>query len=218
MKWPTRKFLLTVIIASLSITAVLGIVSVLWTGLGETGAKILGSAIGVDVASVLMLCCAGPAKSALHRALQVTGIVSACLGMVTGIYLIWRAAPAGGVGEGMTRTAVVLFLLAAASAHASLVLAWRTHSRPMRIVAPATLVCIAGAAELIANYVVFPGFDPGRGYLRALTAVLILDALGTILLLLLHRFGPPRSDTAEAGTTVRHPSPAPSDVNLPAIL
>src|ERR1017187_10292442 len=185
MKWPTRKFLLSVIIASLSITAVLGIIGVLWTGLGETGAKILGSAIGVDVASVLTLCCARPATSALHRAVQVTGILSACLGVVTGLYVIWLAA--SGLGDVMTRTAVVLFLLA--------------------------------AAELIANYVVFPGFDPGReSYLRALMVVLILDALGTILLLLLHRFGPPRSDTAVAGATVHHPSPNPSGVKLPAVL
>ena len=216
MKWPTRKFLLSVIIASLSITAVLAIIGVLWPGLGETGAKILGSAIGVDVASVLTLCCARPAKSALHRAAQVTGILSACLGLVTGLYVIWL--PASGLGDGMTRTAVVLFLLAAASTHASLMLAWRTYNRPMRIVVPATILCIA-AAELIANYVVFPGFDPGgEGYLRALTVVLILDALGTILILLLHRFGPPRSDTAVAGATVHHPSPNPSGVKLPAVL
>jgi hypothetical protein len=215
MKFPTRKFLLNVIIASLSITAVLGIVAVLWAGLGEAGAKILGSAIGVDVASILMLCCTGPAKSLLHRAVQVTGILSACLGVVTGLYVIWLA---GGLSEGMTRTAVVLFLLAAASAHVCVVLAWRTHNRPMRIVAPATILCTAAAAELIANYVVFPGFDPDRGYLRALMAVLILDALGTILILLLHRFGPPRSDAVAAGATVCHPSPDPSDAKLPAVL
>jgi hypothetical protein len=217
MKWPTRKFLLSVIIASLSITAVLGIIGVLWTGLGETGAKILGSAIGVDIASVLTLCCARPATSALHRAVQVTGILSACLGVVTGLYVIWLAA--SGLGDVMTRTAVVLFLLAAAATHASLMLAWRTDNRPMRIVVPATILCIAAATELIANYVVFPGFDPGReGYLRALSVVLILDALGTILILLLHRFGPPRSDTAAAGATVHHPSLNPSDVKLPAVL
>jgi hypothetical protein len=217
MKWPTRKFLLSVIIVSLSITAVLGIIGVLWTGLGETGAKILGSAIGVDVASVLTLCCARPATSALHRAVQVTGILSACLGVVTGLYVIWLAA--SGLGDVMTRTAVVLFLLAAAATHASLMLAWRTDNRPMRIVVPATILCIAAATELIANYVVFPGFDPGReGYLRALSVVLILDALGTILILLLHRFGPPQSDTAAAGATVHHPSLNPSDVKLPAVL
>jgi hypothetical protein len=217
MKWPPRKFLLSVIIASLSITAVLGIIGVLWPGFGETGAKILGSTIGVDVASVLTLCCARPAKSAWHRAVQVTGILSACLGVVTGLYVIWL--PASGLGDGMTRTAVVLFLLAAASTHASLMLAWRTYNRPMRIVVPATILCIAAATELIANYVVFPGFDPGRdGYLRALTVVLILAALGTILILLLHRFGPPRSDAAAAGATVHHPSPNPSDVRLPAVM
>jgi hypothetical protein len=218
MKLPPRKFLLSVIIVSLSITAVLGIVAVIWTGLGETGAKILASAIGVDVASLLTLCCAGPAKSGLHRAVQVTGILSACLGLITGLCVIWLTSAASGPPEDMTRTATVLFLLAAASAHTSLMLAWRTYSRPMRIVVPVTILCTATAAELIANYVMFPGFDPGRGYLRALTAVLILGALGTILILLLHRLTPPRSDTAATGATVRHPSPDPSDVKLPAVL
>jgi hypothetical protein len=148
---------------------------------------------------------------------QVIGILSACLGVVTGLYVIWL--PASGLGDGMTRTAVVLFLLAAASTHASLMLAWRTYNRPMRIVVPATILCIAAATELIANYVVFPGFDPGRdGYLRALMVVLILGGLGTILILLLHRFGPPQSDTAAAGATAHHPSPNPSDVRLPAVM
>src|SRR3982074_234015 len=89
MKLPTRKFLLSFIIASLSITAMLGIIGVLWAGLGETGAKIMGSAIGVDVASFFTLCCARPAKSELHRAVQMAGILSACLGLVAGLYVIW---------------------------------------------------------------------------------------------------------------------------------
>jgi hypothetical protein len=126
---------------------------------------------------------------------------------------------ASGLVEGMTRTTVALFLLAAASTHASLILAWRTSSRPMRIIVPATILCIAAAAELIANYLVFPGFNPGGdGYLRALTVVLILDALGTILILLMHRFGPSRSDAATAGAPVHRPSPNPSDAKLPAAM
>jgi hypothetical protein len=113
---------------------------------------------------------------------------------------------------------VVLFLLASASAHASLILAWRTRARPMRIVAPATILCTAVATELIANYVMFPGFSPDHGYLRAIMAVLILDALGTILILILHRFGPPRSEPAAAEATVNHPPPGPSDAHQPAVL
>jgi hypothetical protein len=207
MKWPTRKFLLSVIIASLSITAVLGIIGVLWAGLGETGAKILGSTIAVDVASVLTLSCTGQAKSAWHRAMQMTGILSACLSLVAGLYVIWLAGPASGLGGGMTRATVALLLLAVASTHASLMLAWPAFSRPMKIVVPTTILCIAVAAELIANYVIIPGFEPDRGYLRAIAVVLILDALGTILILLLHRFGPPRPESAGAGVTVRQPSP-----------
>ena len=59
MKLPTRKFLLRLVIFSLSVTAVLGITGVLASGLGEIGAKILASAILADAASFLALCCSG---------------------------------------------------------------------------------------------------------------------------------------------------------------
>jgi hypothetical protein len=216
MKLLTRKFLLRLIIPLLSITAVLGIISVLWTGLGETGARILGSAIAADLASVLALCCAAPPRSASHRAVQVTGILSACLGLITGIYVIWQNMNSTGLAEDIARAAVALFILAVASAHAALVLSWRPPSRPARAVVAGTLLCIAAAAELIANYVMFPSFDPGSGYARALAVVLILDALGTILILVLHRCGPSRSGAAPAEATTR-PSPNPSDAKLPAV-
>jgi hypothetical protein len=215
MKMPTRRFLLVVIIISLSVTAALGITGVLWAGFGEAGGKMLGSAIVVDVASILTLCCTGLARSAVLRATQVTGTLSACLSAVAGLYAIWLAG-AGGLAEVVTRTAVALLVLAAACAHACLLVAWRPHGRPARIAAAATMACIAAAAELIGNYAVLPGFDPGSGYLRALAAVLILDALGTIVVLILHRLRAPRPGTA-AGATARHPSPGPPDAGLPAV-
>ena len=217
MRLPTRKFLLRLVIFSLSATAVLGIVSVLWSGLGETGTKILGSAIAADAASFLALCCTGRVTSAWQRAVQVTGIVSACLGLVTGTYLIWWGVNAGGLGEGVGRAAAVLFILAAASAHASLVLPLRSHSRLARAVVIGTVICTAAAAELIANYALIPNFDPGDGYDKALAVILILDALGTILVLLLHRFGPPRVGAAPPGTPARNPSPGPPGAKLPSV-
>src|SRR5258708_32579718 len=99
MKMPPRKFLLFVFIISLSITAALGIIGVLWPGFGEAGGKMLGSATVVDVASILTLCCARQARSAVLRAAQVTGTLSACLSAVTGLYAIWLAVPGSGLAE-----------------------------------------------------------------------------------------------------------------------
>ncbi len=216
MKMPTRKFLLFGIIISLSITAVLGIIGVLWTGFGEAGRQLLVSAVVVDVASILTLCCARQARPAGLRAVQVTGILSAWLSAVAGLCAIWLAVPGSGLAEVVARAAAVLLVLAAGCAHACLLLAWRPYSRPARIIAAATMACIAAAAELIGNYAVLPGFDPGSGYLRALTAVLILDALGTIVVLVLHRLRPPLSGTA--GVAARYPSPGSPDAGLPAVL
>jgi hypothetical protein len=188
---PTRKFLLRIVIFSLSATAVLGIVAVLWTGLGETGMKILASAVAADVASFLALCCTGRVNSAWPRVIQVTGILSACLGLATGLCLIWWQPAGAGLAEAIARATGMLFILAAASAHACLVLPLRSHGRLARVVVTGTIICTAAAAELIANYVLVPNFDPGNGYTKALTVILILDVLGTILALLLHRLGPP---------------------------
>jgi hypothetical protein len=217
VKLPSRKFLLRLVIFSLSATAVLGIISVLWTGLGETGMKILGSAIAADAASFLALCCTGRVTSAWQRAIQLTGIMSACLGLAAGLYLIWWGVNAGGLGEGIGRAAAVLFILAAASAHASLLLRLRSRGRLPRTVVTGTVICTAAAAELIANYALFPNFDPGNGYTKALAVILILDVLGTILILLLHRFGPPRDDAVPPGTVARNPSPSPPGAKLPSV-
>jgi hypothetical protein len=214
MKLPARKFLLRLIIASLSVTAVLGIIGVLWTGVGETGVRILLSAIAADAASVLALCCTGPAKSASQRTAQVTGILSAGLGLATGICVIWWDFTTSGPREGIVRATAVLFILAVASAHACLVLPLRSHGRPARIVVTGTVLCTAVAAELIANYALFPAFDPGSAYIRALIVILILGALGTIVILLTHSFGPPGPDAAAQAT----PATAPPDPRAPKTL
>jgi hypothetical protein len=88
----------------------------------------------------------------------------------------------------------------------------------MHIVVPGTVLCTAIAAELIANYAIFPNFSPGNGYDKALQVVLILDVLGTILILVLHRFGPARTDGAARKPEARPSSPPhPSQAKLPAV-
>ena len=195
MKLPTRKVPLRLVIFSLSATAVLGIISVLWSGLGETGTKILGSAIAADAASFLALCCTGRVTSAWQRVIQLTGLVSACLGLAAGVYLIWWGVNADGLGEAIGRAAVVLFIVAAASAHASVMLRLRPDGRLARTVVTGTVICTAAAAAVI----------------------LILDVLGTILILLLHRFGQPRADAVPPGTPARNPSASPPDAKLPSV-
>jgi hypothetical protein len=196
MKSSTRKFLLRLIIASLSSTATLAIISVLWFSLDETSIKILASAVGVDIAGVLALCCTGPTTSAAHRAVQVTGLAGAGLSLAGGLYLTWFGAITDGLIEVIGRAALTLLITAVAAAHASLVLPVRAPGRAARTLVTGTVLCIAAAAELIANYAMFPGFDPGAGYLRALAVILILDALGTILIPLTRRLGTPKATTA----------------------
>jgi len=207
MKSPARKLSLYLLIILLTVTAILAVVSVLWPGFGETGGKILASAVGADAASLLALCCTGPAASARHRAVQATGVLSTCSGLAAGLYLIWSGTAAdGGPGEGVLRAAAVLWILAVASAHTALMLPRRPRTRAGRVIVAGTVLCTCAAAELIANYALFPGFEPGRGYLRALTVLVILDALGTIVTVLLHRSGQPGPADREASSP-REPAP-----------
>jgi hypothetical protein len=184
---PARRFWLLCIAALLSITAVLGITSVLWTGLGQAGGRVLESTVAADVASFLGLCCAGGAKSATHRAVQVIGVISAGLGLAGVLSVIWWNSPAIGPLDAMARATAVVGIVAAAAAHASLVLPRSSDSRLARTVATATALCTGAAAELVANVFVFPTFAPGAPYLKAVAVIVILDALGTMVVLLLNR-------------------------------
>jgi hypothetical protein len=191
-----RRAVLRVVIFSLLVTAALGITAVLGGSFGETDISILGSAALIDAASLLVLACAGTATSAFHRWIQLTGILAAFAGLVSGLSFIWFAPdePTGGLEIGILRATGVVVILAIVAAHASVVLSWRSSGRLTGIVVPGTLLCTAVAGELIANYAAVPGFSPGTGYNNAIEIALILGVLGTILALLVRRFGPRRSE------------------------
>ena len=115
-----------------------------------------------------------------------------------------------GLGQAVGRAAAALFILAAASAHASLLLRLRPHGRLARTVVTGTVICTAVAAELIANYALVPSFDPGNGYDKALAVILILDVLGTI------RDPAPASFWAAPGRCRAAGNPGPQPVGQPA--
>ena len=211
----SRAFFFRSIIAALSITAALGIAGVLWNGLDETGVKLIRSAIEADVASILALLCSGLARSVPHRAVQLTGIVSALAALAIGLLATWWNLASGSLADGVGRVAAVLVVLAIAATHASLVLPQRARSRLLRIVVSGTVLCTAVAAGLIANYAIFPHFSPGSGYDKLIQVTLILDVLGTLLILLLHRFGPASTDGATRKPKAR-PSPPRPQLTRPA--
>jgi hypothetical protein len=207
MKPATRKSLLHIIIALLTATAILGVISVLWSGFGQTGGKVLLSAVGTDAASLLALCCAGPAISAGHRAIQATGILTACGGLVAGLFFLWSGPiVAGGAGEGALRAAIVLWAITVASAHTALLYPLHPRVKHRRVLVAGTALCTWAAAELIANFALIRGLTPVGAYVKALTVLLILGALGTIVIVLLHRFGPPGAGWNGAGSP-RTPAP-----------
>ncbi len=154
----SRVFFFRIIIAGLSITAALGIAGVLWNGLDETGVKLIRSAIEFDVASILALLCSGPARSVPHRAVQLTGIVSALAALAIGVLATWCNLASGSLADGVGRAAAVLVILAIAATHASLVLPQRARSRLLRIVVSSTVLCTAVAAGAHCQLRALPAF------------------------------------------------------------
>jgi hypothetical protein len=190
MQLPSRRFFLTIIVSSLALTALLGIVAILTSALGDVGSKVLGTTIAVDVAAVLALCCAGKTQDQLHKTVQFLGVLSALIALLFAIYLVWADSLFSGGSEGMLRAFGVFSVLAVAAAHSCLILPSMNYNQNVRTIVRSTLLFIAVVAELLINYFAIPNFSPGDSYGKAIGVFLILDVLGTILIPLVRRFTP----------------------------
>lgn len=195
MQLPSRKFFLAIILGSLVVTAILGIVAILTSALGEVGSKVLITTVAVDIAAVLALCCAGKSSGSLHRAVQIVGLTSAVAFLVLAVTLIW-VSDSFTLNEGVWRALVFALIVAIAAAHSCLLLPALTKGQPLRILTLLTLASIWLVAELLVNYVIFPEADFGDGYTKAIAVILILDVLGTIAIPLVRKFGGTKSETA----------------------
>jgi hypothetical protein len=185
MRLPSRKFFLIVIISFLVVTALLGIIAVLSSGLGELGTKVLYTTIEVDIAAILGLCCAAISRTKLQQVVQLVGFVSIIVALGVGLNLLWvnYDQPAYII----ERVGGVALIVSVASAHASLIQPLLGHNRSLSLVTLLNTLCIAIIAELLANYLIFTDFSPDTWYNKLIAVVLILDVLGTLLAIILWR-------------------------------
>jgi hypothetical protein len=180
-----RRVAVIAIVASLSITALVGIV-VLLTGTDDDALdKVLITALVLAAFSVTSLC----HLAVVGRAPQVVGFVgiiaSACA-FVAAEILIWTDNLSSDANQNWSRALGVLTVLALSLAHANLMLLLESRTRfIVRVGLPVTLTLIA----LVAIGIWIPILDNGTfpdsnsdWYWRVFGVLAILDALGTIVL------------------------------------
>lgn len=85
-----RRFFLYLLIASVAVSALIGIGVMLFGNFGELEEKVLLTTLTVNITSVLGLACGAYIETRRGRILPLCGIVAAAVSAVLWMYLIWH--------------------------------------------------------------------------------------------------------------------------------
>lgn len=190
-----RRAVVTLVIASSSLAALMGVLALLVGGFGETEGRILVTTLIVGVESLALLCYLSLAG---HRwvAVGATGALVSFAATGSGLLLTWSET--ADQGDVVVRLLGVSITIAATLAQASLLL--RTAGRrELRLVLAPTLVFASVVAAMICS-LVLRDRDPGATFVKLLGVVSILDVLGSVVLLALAVFGARRATVDRVAT------------------
>jgi len=186
-----RRTAVIFIIVSLSLTALVGIVTLLTASFGEVQAKVILTTLLVAGFSITALCHLAVVGRAL-RVVGFVGIAASGLALITGVVLIWGSWDNWNSGwEALLKSFAVLGVLSLSLAHANLLLLLGDRPSPLIRYGLITTVALIG---LLALFIILPIVTDGRipgdndVYWRILGVVAILDVLGTIVLPVVSRF------------------------------
>ena len=182
---PIRRIAVICIIVSLSVTALIGIATLLGGAFGDIQGRIMMTTLIIGAFSVLALADLAVAGRRFEWCGYV-GILAAFAGLVIGLFFIWNLVDPG---AGWWKTFGVASVVAASLAHANLLLLLGERRRPVvRTSLWITLGLIAVLAAMIIALIVTEGDIGDDTYVRILGAVAILDVLGTIVVPVVSRF------------------------------
>ena len=184
--------------ASFSITALVGIVSLLVGSLGDVQWRILSTTSLVGTFSVLALCHLAVVAGA-YRWIAAAGLLVSALALLIGLGMIW--APDDWVFRSTFgwQSFGITAVLAVSAAHANLLLILGRRRRPLvRIGLWVTIGLIALLAALLVLEIATEWGISSDGFTRLIGTVAILDVLGTVVVPVLAIFL--RDDADEAPT------------------
>ncbi|GAA2442441.1 hypothetical protein [Agromyces soli] len=182
-----RRAAVVALVASISITAVVGIVVLLTGDFGEVQGRVLTTTLLVAGFSTVALCHLAVAGRPV-RVVGFVGLAVSAIALVIGLVLIWTPWDAWNDGSGeLWRWFGVTGVLALSLAHANLLLLLAGRRHPfVRAAMAVTLTAIALVALLVILPILSDGRIPGDGgwdaYWRWFGVIAIVDALGTIVL------------------------------------
>lgn len=186
-----RRSAIIAIVVSLSLTALIGIITLLSGDFGETQGKVLLTTLLLAGFSITVLC----HLAVVGRALQVVGFVGvgvSAVALVAGLLLIWRDWGNYDDIEPLLKTFGVFGVLAVSFAHANLLLLLgQRRNQTVRLLLYITVAIIGAVALLLCLPIATGGEIPGDNgdwYWRLLGVVAILDVLGSIVLPVTGRF------------------------------
>ena len=187
-----RRLVITVVIGSFSLAALLGIVALLGGGFGDDEARVLLTTVIVGVESTVVLCLLTLAG---HRWVPVSWFGGAASVVATGaaLALTWGdSAWDDGRWEDLLRLFGTSVILAGTAAQFALLIALvlRPGREPGGLAALLAMTGLAGAlVALLAIGPIVGESDPGDGYWQLLGVLAILDVLGSVVLVALGAFG-----------------------------
>ena len=169
-----RRLVVTLVIGSFSVAALLGIVALIGGGdLGETEGKVLLTTVIVGVESIAVLCYLAVAT----RRTALVGLAGGLISLVpfsVALWFTWSEADS----QPLWDTFGVSVTIAATLAHACLLLA--LDRGRLRLLLTGTLLAMAVVAAMICN-AILNGEDLEDLYWRTFGVVAILDVLGTVV-------------------------------------
>jgi len=201
-----RRAAVVAVIVSLSITAIIGIVTLLGGSFGEVQGKVMLSTLVVGAYSIALLADLAVAGREV-RWVGYAGILVSSVCAIAALLLIW--ADFGGTeSEPIRKTFWVTLVLAGSLAQVNLLLLLARRRHPaVRWGLWATIGLAVVLAVLLLLLILTDGEVGSENYARLLGVVAILDVLGTIVVPVLSRVFPERgrARTAPRETSIDLP-------------
>ena len=150
-----RKFFLYLLIASVSISAVLGIAVIIFGNFGDFEGKIIGTTFTITCTSLLGLACGANIEAIRGKLLPYSGILFAVISAVIWIFVLW----AGNInGSFFVRLGFSTTLLAVAFSHLSLITMAKLDKR-FRWSGILILILVTGLVSILLGIIWADGTD-----------------------------------------------------------
>lgn len=179
-----RRLFLYILIGSVAVSALIGIIVLLFGDFGEFETKILTTTLTITITSVLGLACGAYLETGKARALPVAGIAFSVLSAVLWIIMIWSKFDPE--RETFGRTVMTATILAFACSHLSLLSLARLDRRFAwsKIAAHVFVWSLAG----LTIFIIWADIDPSDTMLARIMGVLsIAIAALTVVTPVFHR-------------------------------